>query len=201
MAKLKVGMPWEEGVTITPLPDPEHPGRLAALVADALAKGGRVLNPGGGEHAGTLFRPALVYPVAREAEQKGVRLVAEGAPGAAHARARMGGEELKQVLFNLVRNALEALPAGGTIRVGWDVVGARRVRLWVVDDGPGMDAATLARARRPFVTTRAQGTGLGLAIVERLVRDAGGRFELESAPGRGTTARIELRGEESRGDA
>jgi glyceraldehyde-3-phosphate dehydrogenase (NADP+) len=68
VAKLKVGMPWEEGVAITPLPDPEHPGRLAALVADALAKGGRVLNPGGGEHAGTLFRPALVYPVAREAD-------------------------------------------------------------------------------------------------------------------------------------
>ena len=104
----------------------------------------------------------------------------------------MGGEELKQASFNLVRNALEALPAGGTIRVGWGDAGARRIALWVTDDGPGMDAATLARARRPFVTTRAQGTGLGLAIVDRLARDAGGRLELVSAPGKGTTARLEL---------
>jgi signal transduction histidine kinase len=48
------------------------------------------------------------------------------------------------------------------------------------------------RVRRPFVTTRAQGTGLGLAIVDRLVREAGGRFDLESAPGRGTTCRVRL---------
>jgi signal transduction histidine kinase len=63
-----------------------------------------------------------------------------------------------------------------------------------------MDAATLERARRPFVTTRAQGTGLGLAIVDRLVREAGGRFELTSAPGRGTTARLELPRAAARGD-
>jgi len=50
----------------------------------------------------------------------------------------------------------------------------------------------LKRVRRPFVTTRAQGTGLGLAIVDRLVREAGGRLELESAPGRGTTCRVRL---------
>jgi signal transduction histidine kinase len=103
----------------------------------------------------------------------------------------MGGEELKQALFNLVRNALEALPEAGTLRVGWS--GSRReVELFVADDGPGMSPELLAKARRPFVTTRAQGTGLGLAIVDRLVREAGGRFELESAPGSGTTARIRL---------
>ncbi len=130
----------------------------------------------------------------REAERQAVRVVREGDAAAElpeGPRVALGGEELKQVLFNLVRNALEALPAGGTIRVGWTAE-PRRVALWVADDGPGMDAATLERARRPFVTTRAQGTGLGLAIVDRLVRDAGGRLSLTSAPGRGTTARIEL---------
>jgi signal transduction histidine kinase len=138
----------------------------------------------------------------REAERHGVRVVREGdaaglaldagdAPPPPGPRVALGGEELKQVLFNLVRNALEALPGGGTIRVGWTAE-PRRVALWVSDDGPGMDEATLARARRPFVTTRAQGTGLGLAIVDRLVREAGGRLELKSAPGAGTTARIEL---------
>jgi glyceraldehyde-3-phosphate dehydrogenase (NADP+) len=68
VAHLKLGMPWQEKVAITPLPDPEKPAKLAALVADAVAKGARVVNPGGGESAGTLYRPALVYPVPEAAE-------------------------------------------------------------------------------------------------------------------------------------
>ena len=64
---LPVGMPWEEGVAITPMPDPQHPAFLEGLVRDAVARGARVLNRGGGETAGTLFRPALVYPVAPQA--------------------------------------------------------------------------------------------------------------------------------------
>jgi glyceraldehyde-3-phosphate dehydrogenase (NADP+) len=63
ISRLRVGMPWEEGVTITPLPDPEHPAFLAGLVEDAVARGARVMNPGGGEWAGTLYRPALVHGV------------------------------------------------------------------------------------------------------------------------------------------
>ena len=138
----------------------------------------------------------------RDAEDRKVRLVREGlaaeasAPAAeapAPSRVRLGGEELKQVLFNLVRNALEALPEGGTIRVGW-AARAGGYELWVADDGPGMSAELARRVRRPFVTTRAQGTGLGLAIVDRLVRESGGRFDLETAPGRGTTCRLRLPG-------
>jgi glyceraldehyde-3-phosphate dehydrogenase (NADP+) len=64
---LKIGMPWEDGVVITPMPDPQHPAYLDGLVRDAVAKGARVLNPGGGEWVATLFRPALVYPVPPEA--------------------------------------------------------------------------------------------------------------------------------------
>jgi glyceraldehyde-3-phosphate dehydrogenase (NADP+) len=67
ISRLKVGMPWEEDVWITPMPDPSHLDSLSSLVADALAKGSRVVNPGGGERIGTLFQPALVYPVKPEA--------------------------------------------------------------------------------------------------------------------------------------
>jgi glyceraldehyde-3-phosphate dehydrogenase (NADP+) len=63
VARLKVGMPWEDGTTITPLPDPGKPAHLAELVDDAVGRGARVVNPGGGERAATLFRPALVFPV------------------------------------------------------------------------------------------------------------------------------------------
>jgi glyceraldehyde-3-phosphate dehydrogenase (NADP+) len=64
LATLKVGMPWEKGVNITPLPEPGKTAYLTACVEDAVAKGARVVNPGGGTMAGPLFYPAVVYPVA-----------------------------------------------------------------------------------------------------------------------------------------
>ncbi|MCU0241791.1 MAG: aldehyde dehydrogenase family protein [Vicinamibacteria bacterium] len=67
IAALKIGMPWEKGVVITPMPDPEHPAFLEGLVRDAVTRGAKVINPGGGEWQGTLYRPALVYPVAYDA--------------------------------------------------------------------------------------------------------------------------------------
>jgi glyceraldehyde-3-phosphate dehydrogenase (NADP+) len=63
LSKLKPGMPWEEGVSITPLPEPEKLRYLTECIEDARAKGARVLNEGGGAFAGTLFYPAVVFPV------------------------------------------------------------------------------------------------------------------------------------------
>ncbi|WKN21837.1 NADP-dependent glyceraldehyde-3-phosphate dehydrogenase [Azotobacter vinelandii] len=63
LAALKPGMPWEPGVALTPLPEPGKTDFLATLVADALAKGAKVVNPGGGEVRETFFYPALLYPV------------------------------------------------------------------------------------------------------------------------------------------
>ncbi len=61
--KLKVGMPWDEGVQITPLPEPGKPEQLAGLVDDAVKHGAQVINSGGGVHTQTMFYPAVVYPV------------------------------------------------------------------------------------------------------------------------------------------
>ena len=63
LGKLKVGMPWEKGVSITPLPEPGKVDYMTQLVEDAKAKGARVVNEGGGTVCGTLFYPAVVYPV------------------------------------------------------------------------------------------------------------------------------------------
>ena len=63
IGKLKKGMPWEEGVTITPLPEPEKPGYLAGLVSDAQSLGARVVNEGGAAYSRSFFNPALLYPV------------------------------------------------------------------------------------------------------------------------------------------
>jgi len=60
---LRCGMPWEADVSITPLPEPEKPAYLTSLVEDALAKGARVVNPGGATVVGSFFYPALLYPV------------------------------------------------------------------------------------------------------------------------------------------
>jgi glyceraldehyde-3-phosphate dehydrogenase (NADP+) len=60
---LKCGMPWEHGVTITPLPEPEKPAYLEGLVSDAQALGARIVNPDGGASSASFFYPALLYPV------------------------------------------------------------------------------------------------------------------------------------------
>ncbi|WP_210514184.1 NADP-dependent glyceraldehyde-3-phosphate dehydrogenase [Hymenobacter terricola] len=61
--QLKPGMPWDAGVNITPLPEPQKPGYLEEVIADAQAKGARIVNEGGGTSAGPLMYPALLYPV------------------------------------------------------------------------------------------------------------------------------------------
>ncbi|EKT4454519.1 NADP-dependent glyceraldehyde-3-phosphate dehydrogenase [Pseudomonas putida] len=66
LAALKPGMPWEPGVALTPLPEPGKVDYLDGLVADAAAKGARVLNENGGQSRGSFFYPALLYPVSRE---------------------------------------------------------------------------------------------------------------------------------------
>ena len=72
LGKLKVGMPWEKGVSITPLPEPGKVDYMTRLVEDAKAKGAKVVNEGGGATCGTLFYPAVVYPV-----QEGMKLYRE----------------------------------------------------------------------------------------------------------------------------
>ncbi len=64
VGKLKVGMPWDEKVNITPLPEPGKPAYLREVTEDALAKGARIVNEGGGAQAGSLVYPAVLYPVA-----------------------------------------------------------------------------------------------------------------------------------------
>jgi len=63
VAALKLGMPWQDGVQITPLPEPGKTAYLTALLNDALAHGAKVINPGGGAVAGSMFAPAVLYPV------------------------------------------------------------------------------------------------------------------------------------------
>lgn len=86
-------------------------------------------------------------------------------------------QQLRQVIHNLLQNALDACPAGTTIRTQWQPA-QRRVRLTVLDSGPGFADYILKRAFEPYVTTKAKGTGLGLAVVKKIADEHGSRVDL-----------------------
>jgi signal transduction histidine kinase len=107
---------------------------------------------------------------------------------------RVDPMQLEQTIVELVSNALDAMPRGGRLRIGaWAANGADApadVALEVSDTGGGIPEHLLASVCEPFFTTRAEGTGLGLAIAKRYVEQNGGRLEIESRPGDGTTVRM-----------
>ncbi|MDB5459082.1 MAG: Histidine kinase [Caulobacteraceae bacterium] len=116
---------------------------------------------------------------------------------AALPRARTDANQLEAALLNLVVNARDAMPGGGTLAVTAReeaVDGVRYVCLSVVDTGKGMDEVMLSRAMEPFFTTKGvgKGTGLGLSMVHGLAEQSGGRLILSSRVDEGTTAEIWL---------
>ena len=98
----------------------------------------------------------------------------------------LDANQVEQVFFNILKNALEAMKDGGavTLTLGSD---DDWVSVSVRDTGVGMDAEQLAHLFEPYRTTKEKGTGLGLMISKRIVRDHGGTIDAESALGEGTT--------------
>jgi two-component system NtrC family sensor kinase len=116
---------------------------------------------------------------------------------AAQGRVRINLQELQQVLINLIVNAVQAMPEGGTLTLETSDrdphTDARGVRIVVRDTGSGIRAEDMARLFDPFFTTKKrQGTGLGLSISHTLVGRYGGRIEADSAPGAGAAFTVSL---------
>ncbi len=113
---------------------------------------------------------------------------------------RIVEDHLVLILVNLALNALDAMPAGGTLRVHATAdEDAGEVRVTVSDTGPGMSPEILARVLDPLYTTKAAsgGTGLGLTVSDSVVRAAGGRLAIASEPGRGTEVTVTLLAEDA----
>ena len=153
------------------------------------------------------YRPtsldALVDEVTRllrpEARAAGVTLrrerIGEPAPDV-----RVDPEKMKQVVINLVQNAIEAMPDGGTVEVSSGLVDGRAL-LVVKDTGPGLPEGL--DVFQLFVTTKARGTGLGLSIAQQIVLEHGGEIAATSEPGKGASFTVSLkveRPEEAAGD-
>lgn len=98
---------------------------------------------------------------------------------------RADRHQLKQVLLNLVMNAIQMQPDGGTVTIRASRAGDA-ARLEVIDSGPGIAPELLPRIFEPFFTTRRDGSGLGLAIVRKIVEDHAGTIAIASEPGHGT---------------
>jgi signal transduction histidine kinase len=153
------------------------------------------------------YRPAsldeLIDEVTRllrpEARAAGVTLrrarVAEPIPAL-----RVDPEKMKQVVINLLQNAIEAMPGGGVVTVESGLVDGRAVMV-VRDTGPGLPEEL--DVFQLFVTTKAQGTGLGLSIAQQIVLEHGGEIAAVSEPGKGATFTVSLpveRPDEAGGD-
>ena len=121
------------------------------------------------------------------ADERDVSLLADLEP----VLARMGEGQLEQILDNLIANALDALPPGGSIRITTSAAGDK-ARIAVADNGPGMSQQQQQLAFRRFATSNGGGAGLGLAIVDRLTVASGGKASLSDTPGGGLTVTIEL---------
>jgi len=116
-----------------------------------------------------------------------IKLQMEAYPG----EVRADPDQLRRALRNLVLNALDAMPQGGTLTVRTSRHD-NKVALEVSDTGQGLTPEECDRLFTPYYTTKLHGTGLGLAIVQSVVSDHKGTITVQSEPGKGTTFRIEL---------
>jgi signal transduction histidine kinase len=109
---------------------------------------------------------------------------------------KISAGELSQILWNLLLNALQAVPSDGEI-----LIAARQhrsandeewIEIRIKDNGAGISQENKAKIFEPFFTTKDRGTGLGLSIVQKLISDLGGTIHLESSPGKGTEFTVQF---------
>ena len=123
-----------------------------------------------------------------EAEQLHVNIITECPEGMLITGNR---DRLGQALLNLGKNAIQAMPEGGTLRITAGADG-KQVVIRVKDSGHGIGPGELPRIFEPFFTTKAKGTGLGLALCKKITEEHGGSIEVHSTVGQGTTVSITI---------
>jgi signal transduction histidine kinase len=170
----------------------EEADRLNRLVGDLLAYARPVTPEQKPLQLEDLVRSAV--ELARAAQQRDDQVTFDVVLTDSHTI--MGDPDLlRQAIVNVAENAIQAMPDGGILTVrtyGTTLEDAPAVAIAIRDTGEGMDTLVRSKATDPFFTTRPTGTGLGLAIVHRLVHSHGGKIQIESSYGTGTTVSIIL---------
>ncbi len=100
-------------------------------------------------------------------------------------------EQMRQLLINLIKNAIEAMPEGGDLTLTTRLQG-EQVEVSITDTGRGMTPEVKAKIFQPYFTTKEKGTGLGLAICQNIAQEHGGCLLADSAPGQGSTFTIQI---------
>jgi signal transduction histidine kinase len=165
--------------------------RVTDLITDLLALGKSAAT----ERRSVDLGP-IVEPIARlmdsTARKRGVEIVSHIQAGIPAVRA--DPDQMKQIILNLVLNAIDASPEGGRVMLGLRTprTGTDRVILEVRDEGPGITPDKLKSIFHPFFTTKDTGTGLGLALAHQMVVEHGGEIVVESELGRGSVFRVTL---------
>ncbi len=153
--------------------------RLARLPAPALAP----------EDVNRLLARVLDFS-AHELERAGVKVERDFDPSQPRALADEG--QLRQVFLNLLRNSREAMPAGGTLRVGSRGT-VEAVEVTIADSGGGIPLEVQGRLFEPFFSTKSGGTGLGLSLARQILEAHGGSIACTSTPAQGTTFVLRVR--------
>jgi signal transduction histidine kinase len=167
--------------------------RLNRLVGDFLSFGKPMRLDTRSCDLGEVLREVAVL-VDHKAKDQAIALDVLSEPGLPKVTA--DPELLKTCFLNLMLNAVDAMPEGGTLSVSVQSAdgddGRHEVEVTVADTGSGMTAEAIDAAFEPYFSTKDAGLGLGLALTRKIVGDHGGSIWLESAPGRGTVARMRL---------
>lgn len=132
----------------------------------------------------------VVTLMANQARRYAVRLVLTAAPDIPSLRCEPN--QLKQVCVNLIKNAIEAMPQGGEVRIEAELAAQGMVLIRFTDGGQGIPDDLLARLGEPFFTTKENGTGLGLMVCHKIISDHQGRLNIRSTPGKGTVMEVVL---------
>ncbi|QSO47179.1 PAS domain-containing sensor histidine kinase [Alicyclobacillus mengziensis] len=115
----------------------------------------------------------------------------DGVPGARELFPMGDGNQLKQVFLNLAKNAIEAMPTGGSLSIRIQHL-VDKVTVTFTDTGEGMPPDHLVKLGQPFYTTKMDGTGLGLVVSKRIISNHSGRIDFQSTPGQGTVVAVTL---------